>query len=93
MNEYNSKLSSVMVGDQSDVTEVTETASQDRKMQRTVEQTLLDFLEAVKIVPQKGISGRMCEQVGVIGVSKNSSRESVEKVKIIPQKHTSERTR
>ena len=50
MNEYNSKL----VGVQGGVIAVTETASQDRKRQYTVEQTLLDLVEAVKSVPQKG---------------------------------------
>ena len=45
MNEYNSKL----VGVQGGVIVVTETASQDRKRQHTVEQTLLDLVEAVKM--------------------------------------------
>ena len=45
---------------------VTETASQHRKLQKTVEQTLLDLNEAVKIVPVKEISERMGEQFGVI---------------------------
>ena len=70
--------------EQSEVIEVTETASQDRNLQRTVEQTLLDLVEAVKIVRQKRNSERMCEQIGVIEVPKISSQESVEVVKIIP---------
>ena len=54
----------------------------------------MDFVEAVKIVLQKGISGMMCEQSGIIEVSKNSSQESVEiVVEIILQKQMSERTR
>ena len=57
---------------------MTEAASQDRNLQRTVEQTLLDVVEAVKIFPQKRIFERMCEQLGVIEVPKNSRQESVE---------------
>ena len=78
------------VGEQGGVIAVTETASQDRKLQKTVEQTLLDLVEAVKILPQKGISERVGEQFEVIEVSKNPSQESV---KIILQKQMSGRTR
>ena len=62
-----------MVGEQSGVIAVAETASQDRKLQHTLEQILLDLVEAVKIVLQKGTSERVGEQFGVIEVSKNSS--------------------
>ena len=75
-----------MVGGQSGVIEVTETASQGLNLQRTVEQTLLDFVKAVKTEPQKRIAERMCEQFGVIEVPRNSSQESVERVKRIPQR-------
>ena len=78
MNEYNSKLSSVWWVYKAEVIAVTETESQDGKLQYTVEQTLLDLVGAVESVPQKGISERMGEQFGVIEVSKNSSQESVE---------------
>ena len=44
-------------------------------------------------VPQKRISEKMCEQLGVIEVPKKSSQESVEIVKIIPQEQMSERKR
>ena len=47
------------VGVQGGVIAVTETASQDRKLQYSLEQTLLDLVMAVKIVPQKGISERI----------------------------------
>ena len=79
--------------EQSEVIEVTETASQDRNLQPTVTQILLDLVEDVKFVPQKRISERMCEQLSVIEVPKNSSQESVEIDKIIPQEQSSERTR
>ena len=79
-----------MAGEQSEVTEVTETASQDRNLQRALDQTLLDFVGAVKIVPQMRISERMWEHFCVIEVPKNSRQESVEIVKIIPQERISE---
>ena len=66
-----------MVGEQSGVIAVTETASQDRKLQHTVEQALLDLAEAVKIVPQTRILKRMGERFGVIEVTMNSSQENV----------------
>ena len=53
MNEYNSKLVERMVGEQGGVIAVTETANQDRKLQLTVEQTLLDLVEAAKIALQE----------------------------------------
>ena len=77
----------------SEVIEVTEAASQDRNLQRAEEQTLLDNVEVVKIVPQKQISERMCEQIRVIDVPKNSRQKSVEVVKSIPQEGISERMR
>ena len=49
-----------------------EFGSQDRNLQRAVEQTSLDIVEAVKNVPYEQISERMCEQLGVIEVPKNS---------------------
>ena len=69
-----------------------ETASQDWNLQRTIEHAFVDRVEAVKIVPQKRISERMCEQLGVIEVPKNSRQECVKIVKIIPQEQMSERT-
>ena len=68
-----------MVGVEGGVIAVTETASQDRTLQYTVEQTILDLVDAVK----ERIVERMGEQSGVIEVSKYSCQESV---KIIPQK-------
>ena len=56
-----------------------------------MEQTLLDRVEAVKIVFEKRISERMCEQFGVIEVPKNSSQEQIVVVKSIPQERISER--
>ena len=47
------------MSEQSGVIEVTETSSQDRNLQRTVEQTLVDFVEAVGIILQERISERM----------------------------------
>ena len=55
--------------------EAPETASQDLRLQRTVERSLVDHVEAAKIALQERISERMCEQFGVIEVSKNSSQE------------------
>ena len=56
-----------------------------------MEQTLLDNVEVVKIVPQKRISEWMGEQIRVIDVPKISSQKSVEVVKSIPQEGISER--
>ena len=67
-----------MVGVHSGVTAVTETARQDQKIQYIVEQTLLDLVEAVKIVPQKGISDSWalskCPRTRASKVSKLSFR-------------------
>ena len=83
---------SEIICEQSEVIEVTETASQDRNLQRTVEQTLVDLVEAVKIVLQKRNSERMCEQSEGIEVPKISYQENVEAFKIVPQERISERT-
>ena len=56
-------------------------------------QCLVDRVKAVKIVPQKRISERMCEQLEVIEVPKNSRQESVEIVKNIAQEQMFEPTR
>ena len=61
--------------EQSEVIGVTETASQDRNLQRTVEQTLLDRVEIVANVPQERTSDRTREQIGVIELPKISSQE------------------
>ena len=58
-----------MVGEQGGVIAVTETASQDRKLQFSA--------DVVKNVLQKGLPERLGEQFGVIEVPKNSSQESV----------------
>ena len=63
------------MSEQSEVTEVTETANQDRNLHRTVEQTLLDFVEAVEVVPQKRMSERTRELIGVIEVPETSSED------------------
>ena len=67
-----------MVGVQGGVIAVTETASQDRRLQRAAERALVDSVEAAQISIQEQISERMYEQFGVIEVSKNSSQENVE---------------
>ena len=54
LNEYNSKLSSVWL-EQCGVIAVTETASQDWRLQRTVEQSLVDRVEGDKIAVQDSI--------------------------------------
>ena len=77
------QISEIMC-EQSEVIEVTEIASQDRNLQRTVEQTLLDLVEVVKIIPQERISERMSGQVVVIDVPKIAHQDSVEAVKIVP---------
>ena len=55
-----------------------------------MEQTFLDLVEAVKIVPQKGISERTGEQFGVSEVPKNSGQENVV-VTNVPQEQSSQR--
>ena len=71
--------------EQIQVVEAPETARQDRRLQRTVE-ALVDRVEAAQIALQQRISERMHEQFGVIEVSKNSSQENVETVKILLQR-------
>ena len=78
--------------EQTVVVETPETASQDRRLQRTVEGSLVDSVEAAKIDLQERISERICEQFGVIQVSKNFTQEHVKIVKNIPQEQVSERT-
>ena len=48
---------------------MTETTNQGRNLQRTVEQTLLDLVDAVKIVPQAQSSEGTRYQIGVIEVT------------------------
>ena len=52
----------------------------------------MERVEAAKIALEERISERMCEQFGVVGVSKNSFQEDVEIAKIIPQEQMSGRT-
>ena len=59
---------------------MTETASQDQNLQRPVEQTLLDLVEAVNIVLQKRNSERMCEQLGKCRGSHNCLEKSSERM-------------
>ena len=66
--------------------EAPETAGQDRLLQRTGERAFVDHIEAAKIALRERISERMCEQSGVIEVSKNSCQENVEIVRILPQR-------
>ena len=59
------------ISEQSEVIEVTETASQDQNLQHTVERTLLDFVEADKIVPPELVSERRSEQSEGVEAPKN----------------------
>ena len=58
-------------------------------VQFTVEQILLDLVEAVKIVLQKGISESMYERSEVIDVPRISHQGNVEAVENIPQERMS----
>ena len=61
--------------EQREVIEVTETASQDQNLQRTVQQTVLDFFEGVKIVHQKRISEWRCEQLALSKCPRTQDRK------------------
>ena len=61
-----------------EVIDVTETAIQDRSLQRTVERAFGDFVEVGKTIPRERISGRMYERIEVIEVPMIPSKESVE---------------
>lgn len=76
-----------MVGEQGGVIAVTETASQDQKLQLQWSRPSWIWSRL-----QERISERIGEQFGVVEVSKNSSQEYVEIVKIIPQEQMSEWT-
>ena len=82
VNECNSGLPSELEMGRDRRRGSTETASQDRRLQRTVERALVDHVEAE----------RMCEHFGVIEVSKNSSQENVQIVNIVPHEQRSGRT-
>ena len=59
------------------VIEAPETASKDRRLQRTAEHAFVDRVETVKIALQLRILQRVCEPLGVIEVPKGSEREQV----------------
>ena len=50
------------ISERNEVIKVGEISSQGRNLQRTVEQTLVDFVEVDKIVPPGRVSERMSEQ-------------------------------
>ena len=63
------------ISEQSEVIEVTAISSQDRELQRTVEQTLVDFVEVGKIVILERISESICEHSRVIERTETSSQD------------------